>query len=313
VSALRGEEALRGRGAQVDIRNESALREIVTAARPVACIHFAGLKAVGESVAKPLEYYDNNVVGTLALLRCLGAVGCRRLIFSSSATVYGSGSEPPFTEESTVGVGITNPYGWTKSMLEQIIRDWASAEKGTRVALLRYFNPVGAHASGRIGEDPAGPPNNLMPFVLQVAVGRRPHLTVFGGDYPTADGTAERDYIHVEDLAVGHLRALEWIEREELAGAPPATEAFNLGTGERVSVLRVVEAVRRASGRPVPCVVGDRRPGDLAIVYAKCDKAERVLRWRATKSLDDMCRDAWRWQSENPFGFRSEAEAAKLG
>lgn len=260
---------------------------------------------------QPLRYYENNLISAMNLASAMRTSStCKRLIFSSSATVYGSGSAPPFSEASLVGVGITNPYGWTKFMLEQILSDVARAEPEMSLVLLRYFNPVGAHESGRIGEDPAGRPNNLMPFVLQVAVGRRDKLTIHGGDYETADGTAERDYVHVMDLASGHLAALEWLLRD--GGARRGTEIFNLGSGTPVSVRQIVTAMSTILGHDLPHEVGPRRLGDLPCVYSVVDRAREVLGWTATHSLDDMCRDGLRWQRANPFGYRSEEEARAL-
>ncbi|MDC5698038.1 UDP-glucose 4-epimerase GalE [Intrasporangium calvum] len=270
--------------------------EHLFATEPIdAVIHFAGLKAVGESVEKPLEYYENNLGTTFSLVRAMRRHNVRRLVFSSSATVYGT-NEPPFTEDMPTAA--SNPYGWTKVMIEQVLRDVAHAEPSWRIALLRYFNPVGAHASGTIGEDPQGIPNNLMPFVAQVAVGRREKLQVFGGDYPTPDGTALRDYIHVEDLAAGHLAALD-----QLARTDDAVSTWNLGTGVGTSVLDVVRAFERATGRPVPYEVVGRRAGDLPAAFADPSRAQRELGWRAEKDIDDMCADSWRWQSQNPEGY----------
>ncbi|GAA1148210.1 UDP-glucose 4-epimerase GalE [Ornithinicoccus hortensis] len=261
-----------------------------------AVVHFAGFKAVGESVAQPLGYYRNNLGGTLSLLTAMQGAGVRRIVFSSSATVYGPDAPVPMTED--LPTSATNPYGWTKVMIEQVLRDLAVADPTWRIALLRYFNPVGAHPSGRIGEDPADVPNNLMPFVAQVAVGRRERLSVFGDDYDTVDGTGVRDYIHVEDLAAGHLAALEWI-----SGHDRALSTWNLGTGRGTSVLELVAAFERASSRPVPYDVVARRPGDIAASYADPSLAEAELGWRAARSVDDMCTDTWRWQSANPEGY----------
>lgn len=260
-----------------------------------AVIHFAGLKSVGESVAKPLEYYENNIGSTFSLVRAMRRHNVHKLVFSSSATVYGV-SEPPFTEDMPTGA--SNPYGWTKVMIEQILRDVALADPSWRIALLRYFNPVGAHESGTIGEDPQGVPNNLMPFVAQVAVGRREKVRIFGGDYPTPDGTALRDYIHVEDLAAGHLAALDKLGKTE---APVST--WNLGTGVGTSVLEVVHAFGRAVGRELPYEIVERRPGDLPAAYADPSLAHEELGWRAKRDIDDMCADSWRWQSQNPEGY----------
>ncbi len=260
-----------------------------------AVIHFAGLKAVAESVDKPLEYYENNLGTTFSLVRAMRRHNVRKLVFSSSATVY-DGNEPPFTEDMPTAA--SNPYGWTKVMIEQILRDVAHAEPSWRIALLRYFNPVGAHASGTIGEDPQGIPNNLMPFIAQVAVGRRDKLKVFGGDYPTPDGTALRDYIHVEDLVAGHLAALDQLGRTDAA-----VSTWNLGTGVGTSVLEVVHAFERAIGRELPYEIVERRAGDLPAAFADPSLANHELGWRAQRTIDDMCADAWRWQSQNPDGY----------
>jgi len=279
----------------VDMLDAQALDEVFRAYAFQAVIHFAGLKAVGESVAQPLRYYRNNLGSTLNLLESMLQHGVKKIVFSSSATVYGASNEMPLKEDMPIAP--VNPYGQTKAMIEQILRDVAVATEGFGAALLRYFNPVGAHPSGRIGEDPQGIPNNLVPYVAQVAVGKRPEVVVFGGDYPTPDGTGVRDYIHVMDLASGHVRALDWVLSH--AGA----EAFNLGTGKGSSVLEVIRAFERASGRKIPYRIGPRRPGDAAVSYADPSKAEHVLGWKATQDLDAMCRDTWRWQSQNPNGY----------
>ncbi|EWT07513.1 UDP-galactose-4-epimerase [Intrasporangium chromatireducens Q5-1] len=260
-----------------------------------AVIHFAGLKAVGESVEMPLEYYENNLGSTFSLVRAMQRHGVDKLVFSSSATVYGLDQEAATEDRST---SATNPYGWTKVMQEQILRDIAVAKPSMRFALLRYFNPVGAHASGTIGEDPQGPPNNLVPYIAQVAVGRREKLQVFGDDYPTADGTPLRDYIHVEDLAAGHLAALT---RLSTTAEPVST--WNLGTGRGTSVFEMLHAFERAVGRELPYEVVGRRAGDVAVSFADPSKANAELGWRATRTIDDMCVDTWRWQSQNPKGF----------
>jgi UDP-glucose 4-epimerase len=261
-----------------------------------AVIHFAGLKAVGESTEVPLEYYQNNLDSTFALVRAMQRHGCFTLVFSSSATVYGESAQPPFTED--LPTSATNPYGWTKVMQEQILRDVARTDERWRIALLRYFNPVGAHASGTIGEDPNGIPNNLMPFIAQVAVGKLPELKVFGDDYPTPDGTALRDYIHVEDLAAGHLAALT-----RLGAVDDRVSTWNLGTGHGTSVLEVLHAFERAAGRELPHTVVGRRAGDIAASFADPSRAERELGWKATRDIDDMCADQWRCQSQNPLGY----------
>ena len=291
--------AITGRRAELvvgDLRDEALLTRLLAGRGFDAVIHFAGLKAVGESVAKPLSYYDNNVAGTVTLLRCLDAAGVRRIVFSSSATVYGDPESVPIREDAKTGA--TNPYGRTKWFIEFILQDLAASDPRWSVGTLRYFNPVGAHPSGRIGEDPAGIPNNLMPFVAQVAVGRRESLAVFGGDWPTKDGTGVRDYIHVVDLAQGHIAALRRVFDV------PGCWTVNLGTGNGYSVLEMVRAFERASGRPVPYRIVDRRPGDIAECYADPAQAERLLGWRAKLDIDAMCADAWRWQSGNPDGYR---------
>jgi UDP-glucose 4-epimerase len=280
---------------RADLLDRAALKAAFAAAPCDAVIHFAGLKAVGESVRKPLEYYHNNITGTLVLLDVMRAQSCRRLVFSSSATVYGVPRSVPIREDAPLGA--TNPYGQTKLMIERILRDLVAADPAWGVALLRYFNPVGAHASGRIGEDPNGLPNNLMPFVAQVAVGKLPKLRVFGDDYPTRDGTGVRDYIHVVDLALGHLAALDRLART------PELLTINLGTGQGYSVLEMIRAFERASGRKVACEVVARRPGDVAESYADPTQAHRLLGWKATRGVDEMCADQWRWQSRNPKGY----------
>ncbi len=287
---------------QIDVCDVDRLDDVF-ARHPIdAVIHFAGLKAVGESVAQPLRYYRNNLDSTMTLCEVMRAHAVRRLVFSSSATVYGMPERVPITE--SFPKSCTNPYGWTKLMNEQILTDLAAAEPDWSVMLLRYFNPAGAHPSGLIGEDPNGIPNNLMPYIAQVAIGKRPVLHVFGNDYPTPDGTGVRDYIHVVDLAEGHLRALDH------ALAHTGVEAVNLGTGTGYSVLDMVSAFEKASGRKVPYVIDPRRPGDVAACYADPAKADRLLRWRAQKNLADMCEDAWRWQQMNPDGYAAGPEDA---
>lgn len=296
--ALRRVAEITGREAplhEVDIRDGDGLAVVFATFRPDAVVHFAGLKAVGESVGIPQLYYANNVEGTLSLLRVMDGHDCRTLVFSSSATVYGLAETMPLREDAPLWA--TNPYGWTKLMIEQILRDVAVADDRWRIALLRYFNPVGAHASGRIGEAPDGIPNNLMPFIAQVAVGRRERLSVFGDDYPTADGTGVRDYIHVVDLADGHLAALAALPDR------PGCHPWNLGTGRGYSVLEMVAAFERASGCPVPFAIAPRRAGDVAISYADPTRAHDDLGWSADRTVDEMCADTWRWQSANPNGY----------
>ena len=274
---------------RVDAADREAMRAVFAAHSIDAVIHFAGFKAGGESVRKPVKYYRNNLDTTLTLLEVMAEFGCRRLVFSSSATVYGGESPSPLTEDMPVGQ-CTNPYGRTKYFIEELLRDAAAAESELSVVLLRYFNPIGAHESGRIGERPNGVPNNLMPYVTQVAAGIREKLSVFGGDYPTPDGTCIRDYVHVMDLAEGHAAALAYAQ--EHTGA----EVFNLGTGRGTSVLELINAFQQATGVTVPYVMAGRRAGDAAVCYAGTEKAAQVLHWRARRSLEDMCRDAWRWQ-----------------
>lgn len=280
---------------QQDVRDESALKNIFREHQIDAVIHFAGLKAVGESVAMPLEYYRNNLDSTMVLCEVMRQAGCKRLVFSSSATVYGVPEHVPITEDSPLFC--TNPYGWTKFMNEQILRDLAVADPTWSVILLRYFNPIGAHSSGLIGEDPAGIPNNLMPYIAQVAVGRRPLLHIYGNDYATPDGTGVRDYIHVVDLALGHCRAIDYTMTH--SGA----EMINLGTGKGCSVLEMVAAFEKASGRKIPYQIDPRRPGDIDASYADAHKAKALLGWQAELSLDEMCADTWRWQSNNLNGY----------
>ena len=279
-----------------DVRDEALLTDIFTKHTIDCVIHFAGLKAVGESVAKPWEYYDNNLNSTLVLTKVMKKTGCKRLIFSSSATVYSGDNEMPLRETSRTG-GCTNPYGWTKYMTEQILQGIAHAEEDWSIVLLRYFNPIGAHPSGRIGEDPRGIPNNLMPYITQVAVGRREFLSVYGNDYNTHDGTGVRDYIHVVDLSRGHVAAVKY------AMEHIGCEVFNLGTGTGYSVLDMVNTFREVNGMELPYKIVDRRPGDLDSTYADPAKSESVLGWKAEHTLADMCRDSWRWQSANPKGY----------
>ena len=280
---------------KVDLLDRAALDAVFAGAQYDAVIHFAGLKAVGESVQKPLEYYHNNIGGTLVLLEAMRARGVKLLVFSSSATVYGVPESVPLREDAPLRA--TNPYGRTKLMIEEILRDLDAAGPGWGIALLRYFNPVGAHRSGRIGEDPNGIPNNLMPYVAQVAVGKLPRLRVFGNDYPTRDGTGVRDYIHVVDLALGHLAALDYLARK------PSLITVNLGTGRGYSVQEMIRAFEKASGRNVAYEIVARRPGDVAECYADPALAQRLLGWKATRGVDEMCADQWRWQMQNPRGY----------
>ncbi|MET0807131.1 MAG: UDP-glucose 4-epimerase GalE [Pseudoxanthomonas sp.] len=280
---------------ELDVRDAAAMARLFAAHRFDAVVHFAALKAVGESCERPLDYFDNNISGTITLLRAMREAGVGRLVFSSSATVYGDPESVPVREDARLQV--TNPYGRTKLVMEQLIDDLCASDPGFRAANLRYFNPVGAHASGLIGEDPTGVPNNLMPYICQVAVGRRARLQVFGGDYPTVDGTGVRDYIHVVDLARAHADALEYLQRAD------RNLTVNLGTGRGISVLELLRGFERASGRPIPYEIVARRPGDVAEVYADPALARRLLGWQAELDVDAMCRDAWRWQSMNPNGY----------
>jgi UDP-glucose 4-epimerase len=282
-----------------DIRDRAALRALFAAHKIDAVVHFAGLKAVGESVEKPLLYYDNNIAGSVALFEVMAEAGVKTVVFSSSATVYGDPASVPIREDFPVGA-TTNPYGRGKFIVEEILRDVAVSDPSWRIALLRYFNPVGSHESGLIGEDPNGIPNNLMPFIAQVAVGRRAHLNVFGNDYPTPDGTGVRDYIHVVDLARGHVKALAKLVT--LQGA----QVWNLGTGHGYSVLDMARAFEQASGRPVPYQFAPRRAGDIAQCWADPAKAQAELGWRAELGLERMCADTWRWQSMNPQGYAAQ-------
>ena len=303
--ALRRVESITGQAVsfyKVDIRDREGLSRVFTLHNFDCCIHFAGLKAVGESVVKPWEYYENNINGTLVLLDVMRKQGCKNIIFSSSATVYGNPAQIPITETCPKG-HCTNPYGQTKSMLEEILMDMHTADvkmkdpRPWNVVLLRYFNPIGAHASGLIGEDPNGVPNNLMPYITQVAVGKLDKLYVFGDDYATPDGTGVRDYIHVVDLAKGHVKALKAIE--ENCGVA----VYNLGTGRGYSVLEMVHAFEKVSGVNIPYVIEERRPGDVAVCYSDPGKAKRELGWKAELDIYDMCRDSWNWQKKNPEGY----------
>ena len=282
---------------QNDVRDRAALDRILDTHKDIdCCIHFAGLKAVGESVSMPLEYYDNNLNSTVTLCEALRDHGVKNIVFSSSATVYSGDNEVPLREASRTG-NCTNPYGWTKYMCEQILRDTAKSDEEWGVVLLRYFNPIGAHKSGLIGEDPRGIPNNLMPYISQVAIGRRECLSVFGNDYDTHDGTGVRDYIHVVDLARGHVAAIDYMRTHK------GENVFNLGTGTGYSVLDMVKAFERVSGQKVPYKIVERRPGDLGVVYADPARSAEELGWKAEHNLDDMCRDTWNWQSKNPRGY----------
>lgn len=283
---------------EADIRDRTALRAILRTHRIDAAIHFAGLKAVGESVEQPLSYFENNVGGSVALLQALGEAGVKTFLFSSSATVYGDPESVPISE--TARLSTTNPYGRSKLMVEEVLQDLGKSDPAWAIGTLRYFNPAGAHPSGLIGEDPRGIPNNLMPFIAQVAVGRRDRLSVFGNDYPTPDGTGVRDYIHVVDLALGHLAALAELFRSG------SSFTLNLGTGRGYSVLEMVRAFEKASGRQIPYQITARRPGDIAVCYADPASAWNVLDWRARKGLAEMCADHWRWQSMNPHGFAAD-------
>lgn len=281
---------------QVDIRDREGLNEVFDKEDVESVIHFAGLKAVGESVQKPLEYYENNIGGTITLCDVMRSHGVKNIIFSSSATVYGDPAFIPITEECPKGV-CTNPYGWTKWMLEQILTDLHTADPEWNVVLLRYFNPIGAHKSGMIGEDPKGIPNNLMPYITQVAIGKLECLSVFGDDYDTHDGTGVRDYIHVVDLAIGHVRAVEKLKEKD------GVSVYNLGTGNGQSVLDMVKAFGKACGKEIPYVIKPRRAGDIATCYCDASKAKKELHWEAERGLEEMCEDSWRWQSQNPNGY----------
>ncbi|MDZ4075761.1 MAG: UDP-glucose 4-epimerase GalE [Hylemonella sp.] len=297
--SIRRVEKITGRAVHLvegDIRDRHALSDALQRSKASAVIHFAGLKAVGESVEQPLRYYENNVVGTLCLLQAMGDSGVKKLVFSSSATVYGDPVHLPITEDHPLSA--TNPYGRTKLMIEEILRDLYRSDASWRIGMLRYFNPIGAHQSGQIGEDPQGIPNNLMPYVSQVAAGQRDLLQIWGKDYPTPDGTGVRDFIHVVDLAIGHVKTLDYLDRE--AGCT----AINLGTGRGYSVLELVQAFEKASGQAVPYKFAARRAGDIASSYASPERAISLLGWRPQQGLDAMCADSWRWQQANPRGYR---------
>ena len=280
----------------VDLSNEAEITKVFSEHSIEAVINFAGLKAVGESVEQPIRYYDNNIKSTLVLCKLMQSFSVKHLVFSSSATVYGLAESNPIPE--TAPLSATNPYGRTKLFIEYILNDWITTFDGASVALLRYFNPVGAHASGRIGEDPQGIPNNLMPYITQVAAGRREKLSIFGNDYDTVDGTGVRDYIHVVDLAMGHVKALDALIH--LTGS----HVYNLGTGNGTSVLELVQAFQQATGQPIPYEISARRPGDVATCFADSSKAERELNWKAVRGIVEMCRDSWKWQKENPNGYK---------
>jgi len=281
-----------------DLRDRKRLDEVFDKYEIESVIHFAGLKAVGESVEKPLEYYDNNICGTLRLLEAMQDAGCKKIVFSSSATVYGDPATTPIKEDFPTSA--TNPYGRTKLFIEEILQDLYGSDHSFQIAILRYFNPVGAHKSGRIGEDPNGIPNNLMPYISQVAVGKREHLNVFGGDYDTKDGTGVRDYIHVMDLSDAHLKALEYLNKHK----EHKPLVVNVGAGQGYSVLDMVKAFEKASGKKVPYKIVERRPGDIATCYAEPSYAKEVLGWEAKRGIKEMCEDAWRWQSQNPDGYK---------
>lgn len=281
---------------QIDLLDKRRLEEVFKQEKIHSVIHFAGLKAVGESVSIPLRYYHNNLTGTFYLCELMQKYGVKNLVFSSSATVYGDPASVPISEEFPLSA--TNPYGRTKLMIEEILRDLYVADKTWNIAILRYFNPVGAHASGTIGEDPNGIPNNLVPYISQVAVGKLKQLRIFGNDYRTIDGTGVRDYIHVVDLAKGHIKALQKLDKEHIG-----VREYNLGTGHGYSVLQVVQAFARASGREIPYQIVERRSGDIAECYAKPERAKNELGWEANKTIEDMCTDSWRWQSANPEGY----------
>ena len=283
-----------------DIRDKKALRKVFKKYEIDSVIHFAGLKAVGESVAKPLKYYDNNVVGTLRLLEVMKKYSCKKIVFSSSATVYGNPSSCPIDESFLVG-GTTNPYGTSKYMIERILEDLYISDNSFQIAILRYFNPVGAHESGTIGEDPNGIPNNLMPYISQVAVGKLECLSIFGGDYPTKDGTGVRDYIHVQDLANAHVKALEYFENKQVKENPLVV---NIGTGVGYSVLDMLKAYEKASGKKVPYKIVEKRAGDIASCFAAPQKAKELLGWEAKLTLEDMCKSSFNWQSLNPNGYK---------
>lgn len=283
---------------EIDLRSRDLLEKVFRENKFDAVIHFAGLKSVGESVDKPLEYYDNNILSTLVLCEVMAEYDVKKILFSSSATVYGEPSELPLTEQSSVGVGITNPYGQTKHIIEQILSDLAKSDSSWQITLLRYFNPVGAHESGLIGEDPNGIPNNLLPYISQVSIGKLNKVRIFGDDYPTIDGTGIRDYIHVVDLAKGHVAALNNMQT--------GVNIYNLGTGKGVSVIELIEAFGKAAKKTIPYEIVERRPGDVASCYADPSKANRELKWRTEKTINDACRDSWKWQSQNPNGY-SEA------
>ena len=288
---------------KVDIRDAKKFDKVFEAEGKFdAAIHFAALKAVGESTQIPLKYYNNNLGGTFTLLDIMAKHGCKNIVFSSSATVYGQPQTVPIREDFPTP-GCTNPYGWTKLMMEQVFKDVQKADPEWNVIILRYFNPIGAHESGIIGEDPAGIPNNLLPYVAQVAVGRLKELSVFGNDYPTPDGTGIRDYIHVVDLALGHVKAIEKLVKK------PGLKIYNLGTGNGYSVLQIVKAFEKASGRPVPYAIKPRRPGDIAECWADPSLAAKELGWKAERGIAEMCADAWRWQSKNPWGFNGKPKA----
>lgn len=283
---------------EIDLRDRAKLEALFKDHSFEAVIHFAGLKAVGESVQKPLEYYNNNLYSTLVLLETMQKFEVKKLVFSSSATVYGDPQELPIQETTRTGVGITNPYGQSKYIIEQILTDLAKADPSMAITILRYFNPIGAHQSGLIGEDPGDIPNNLLPYISQVAVGKLQQVSIFGNDYNTSDGTGVRDYIHVVDLAKGHLASLDHIK--------PGVSIYNLGTGQGTSVLELIRAFEKASQKTIPYQIAERRQGDIATCYASADKAKQELHWQAEKTIDEACQDSWRWQSNNPGGYTND-------
>ena len=304
--ALKRVETITGKSVEFvegDIRDKKLLQEVFSKNSIDSVIHFAGLKVIGESVEKPLEYYDNNVNGTLTLLEVMKEYNCKKIVFSSSASVYGDPKEVPITEEAQTGIGIANPYGRTKYFIEEILKDLYASDNSFKIAILRYFNPIGAHESGLIGEAPEGIPNNLMPYISQVAVGKLKELHVFGDDYDTIDGTGIRDYIHVVDLANAHLKAVEYLNNSIL-NTENSPLICNLGTGKGYSVLEVIQSFEKASGKKIAYKIVDRRSGDIAVCYANPKKANELLNWKAKRDIEQMCKDSWNWQNRNPEGYK---------